>query len=308
MVNFFIMAEKLTCRRLPFFYSGVDSAYTNRRTGALPRQKEQQIKDIISTVRILLFKPKGSTKTKHRSKVTMNVLELRDIFYSAANREILAGLTLGIEAGEVHALLGTNGTGKSTLANMIMGCHGYQPLSGGILFNGAPINDLKIHERARLGICMAWQEPARFEGLRVQQYLTLGTATEAPEASLRLVGLEPSRYLGRMVDRSLSGGERKRIELASVTALRPKLAILDEPDSGIDMLSTDDIIRVLERLRSGGSAVLLITHRDEIAAAANRASQICGGRIVCTGTPADVAAVFKSRKCIYCDGEVCGDD
>ena len=130
------------------FYSGVDSAYTNRRTGALPRQKEQQIKDITSTVRILPFKPKGSTKTKQRSKVTMNVLELRDIFYSAANREILDGLTLGIVAGEVHALLGTNGTGKSTMANMIMGCHGYQPQSGGILFNGAPLNDLKIHERA----------------------------------------------------------------------------------------------------------------------------------------------------------------
>jgi Fe-S cluster assembly ATP-binding protein len=122
------------------------------------------------------------------------------------------------------------------------------------------------------------------------------------------VGLEPSRYLDRMVDRSLSGGERKRIELASVLALRPKLAILDEPDSGIDMLSTDDIIRVLDHLRSGGSAVLLITHRDEIAAAADRASQICGGRIVSTGSPSEVAAGFKSRKCISCDGEVCSDE
>ena len=238
----------------------------------------------------------------------MNLLELRAIYYSATGREILTGLTFGIETGEVHALLGTNGTGKSTLANMIMGCHGYLPLSGEIFFAGTLINDLKIHERARLGISMAWQEPARFEGLRVRDYLTLGTAAEKPESALRLVGLEPSRYLDRMVDRSLSGGERKRIELASVLALRPKLAILDEPDSGIDMLSTDDIIRVLDHLRSGGSAVLLITHRDEIAAAADRASQICGGRIVSTGSPSEVAAGFKSRKCISCDGEVCSDE
>jgi len=238
----------------------------------------------------------------------MNLLELRAIYYSATGREILTGLTLGIETGEVHALLGTNGTGKSTLANMIMGCHGYLPLSGEIFFAGTLINDLKIHERARLGISMAWQEPARFEGLQVRDYLTLGTAAEKPESALRLVGLEPSRYLDRMVDRSLSGGERKRIELASVLALRPKLAILDEPDSGIDMLSTDDIIRVLDHLRSGGSAVLLITHRDEIAAAADRASQICGGRIVSTGSPSEVAAGFKSRKCISCDGEVCSDE
>ena len=142
----------------------------------------------------------------------------------------------------------------------------------------------------------------------MRDYLKLGAVAEEPESALHLVGLEPSRYLDRMVDRSLSGGERKRIELASVLALRPKLAILDEPDSGIDMLSTDDIIRVLDRLRSGGSAVLLITHRDEIAAAADRASQICGGRIVSTGRPDEIAAAFKSRKCISCDGEVCNDD
>lgn len=238
----------------------------------------------------------------------MKLLELHDIRFTATGREILAGLTLSIEAGEVHALLGTNGTGKSTLASMIMGCHGYHPLSGEIYFAGVLINELKIHERARLGICMAWQEPARFEGLRVRDYLTLGMATVPPESALRLIGLEPALYLDRMVDRSLSGGERKRIELASVLELRPKLAILDEPDSGIDMLSTDDIIRVLNSLRSGGSAVLLITHRDEIAAVADRASQICGGRIVSTGSPDRVAADFKAKKCLYCNGEVCSDE
>lgn len=238
----------------------------------------------------------------------MPLLDLQEIRFTASGREILTGLTLAVEEGELHALLGTNGTGKSTLANLIMGCEGYLPDSGAILFSGTLINSLKIHERARLGICMAWQEPARFEGVRVRDYLTLGPAVEPPERSLRLVGLEPSLYLDRAVDRSLSGGERKRIELASVVALRPKLAILDEPDSGIDMLSTNDIIGVLDTLRREGSAVLLITHRDEIAAAADRASQICGGCIICTGRPNEVAARFKARSCVICNGEVCSDE
>ena len=238
----------------------------------------------------------------------MALLEMNDISFRVAEREILSGLSLSIDAGEVHALLGSNGTGKSTLAYLLMGCEGYLPDSGEIVFDGKQLNGLKIHERARFGISLAWQEPARFEGVRVRDYLALGKAAEQPEFALQLVGLEPSSYLDRMVDRSLSGGERKRIELASVLALRPRLAILDEPDSGIDMLSTSDILGVIDHLRVGGSAVLLITHRDEIAPAADLASQICGGRIICTGSPSQVAAVFKARKCIVCNGEVCGDE
>ena len=238
----------------------------------------------------------------------MALLEMNDISFRTAEREILSGLSLAIDAGEVHALLGTNGTGKSTLAYLVMGCDGYLPASGGIVFDGTLLNGLKIHERARLGISLAWQEPARFEGVRVRDFLALGGAAEQPEFVLRLVGLEPFRYLDRMVDRSLSGGERKRIELASVLALRPRLAILDEPDSGIDMLSTGDILGVLDRLRGGGSTVLLITHREEIAAAADRASHICGGRIICTGSPRQVADGFKARRCLVCNGEVCGNE
>jgi Fe-S cluster assembly ATP-binding protein len=235
----------------------------------------------------------------------MPLLEINDLAFRAGDKTILDGFSLAMEASEVHALLGTNGTGKSTLACLIMGCGGYRPASGEILFNGQVINNLNIHERARLGITMAWQEPARFEGISVRDYLTIKSKDRDPLSCLEMVGLHPELYLHRMVDKSLSGGERKRIELASLLAMNPRLAILDEPDSGIDMLSTRDIINVIQAFKQAGSSVVLITHREEIAQIADKASEICGGRIVCTGNPANVADYYKSRKCLVCDGETC---
>jgi len=210
-----------------------------------------------------------------------------------------------MEASEIHALLGTNGTGKSTLAYLIMGCEGYKPSSGEIIFDDTVINDLKIHERSHLGITMAWQEPVRFEGISVKDYITLKSKDVNPSHYLEMAGLHPELYLHRMVDRCLSGGERKRIELASILAVHPRLAILDEPDSGIDMLSTQDIINVINAFRNNGSSVLLITHREEIALIADKASQLCSGKIICTGTPQKVAEYYKSRQCLVCRDEVC---
>jgi Fe-S cluster assembly ATP-binding protein len=235
----------------------------------------------------------------------MDLLKISGLTFFVNGKNILDSLDLSIAAQEVHAILGTNGTGKSTLAYLIMGCEGYRQTAGDIFFEGKRINDLRIHERAQLGITMAWQEPVRFEGICVTDYLTIGKKKTNPALSLQLVGLQPELYLDRMVDRSLSGGERKRIELASVLALRPKLAILDEPDSGIDMLSIHDIINVIRVFRENGASVLLITHRDEIAKIADKASQLCQGRIVYSGTPEDVAVYYKSRECLVCDGEVC---
>ncbi len=238
----------------------------------------------------------------------MDLLELRDITFRANGKYILNGLSLTVRYNEVHALLGTNGTGKSTLAYLIMGCSGYKPSSGEILFEGKKINELTLYERAKLGICLAWQEPVRFEGISVRDYISVHNKDIDPAPFLELVGLHPELYLDREVDKTLSGGERKRIELASVLALNPKLAILDEPDSGIDMLSTDDIIRVIEMFKKSGSSVLLITHREEIALISDRASQLCGGRIFYSGEPERVAEMFKSRRCLICDGEVCKDE
>ncbi len=238
--------------------------------------------------------------------VSMSLLEVKDIVYGAGGTTpILSGLSLAIEPGEVHALLGTNGTGKSTLAYLIMGCEGYRPASGEIRFDGALINGLKIHERARLGITMAWQEPVRFEGISVFDYLSIRNGQSDPASSLTLVGLAPEIYLTRMVDRCLSGGERKRIELASILSLKPRLAILDEPDSGIDMLSIQDVINVINAFKKGGTAVLLITHREEISVITDRASQVCNGKIVCSGSPHRVAEHYKARHCLTCDGVEC---
>ena len=238
----------------------------------------------------------------------MALLEIDQLSFRVPERPLLQGLDLAVAAGEIHALVGTNGTGKSTLAYLIMGCEGYRPENGEIRFDGQRIDGLPLHERARLGISLAWQEPARFEGLSVRDYLSLGRSkVDAPDC-LQRVGLSPTDYLNRMVDKTLSGGERKRIELASVLALAPRLVILDEPTAGIDLLSIREIINVIGTFKARGGSVLLITHREEVTRIADRASQLCGGRIVCSGDPETVAASYQGRACRRCNGEDCCDD
>ena len=238
-------------------------------------------------------------------EVSVPLLEVRDLTFVIAQRKILDGLSLTIGPQEIHALLGANGSGKSTLAYILMGCEGYSATTGRIMFEGQPLCPLKTHERAKLGITMAWQEPARFEGISVRQYLTLGKRDVDAEDYLAQVGLSPDAYLNRRVDKSLSGGERKRIELASVLALKPRLAILDEPASGIDMLSVEEIKNVIRAFKEGGASVLLISHREEIALMAHRASQLCGGKIITSGDPRHVAEHYKGQICMSCDGVTC---
>ncbi len=238
----------------------------------------------------------------------MVLLTVNKLTFDVRGKRILDGLDLAIAEGEIHALVGANGTGKTTLAYLIMGCSGYTPGAGEIRFQDRVINTLPLHERARLGITMTWQEPARFEGLRVADYLSLQKGTDSnPAECLQRVGLQPKLYLDRAVDKTLSGGERKRIELASVLALKPRLALLDEPASGIDMLSIREIADVIRGLKESGAAVMLITHRQEVAREADRASHLCGGRIIATGEPDAIAEQFRSRRCVVCDGEVCHD-
>ena len=127
----------------------------------------------------------------------MALLELNNLSYQAGERRIIDGLYLTVDTGEVHALIGTNGTGKSTLACLIMGCGGCRPSGGDIVFADRLINGLAIHERALLGITMAWQEPARFEGLSVREYLSLKNRDIEPADCLAMVGLDPRARTAR---------------------------------------------------------------------------------------------------------------
>ncbi len=230
------------------------------------------------------------------------LLQVDNLHLQRQGQEILRGVTLEIEPGQVYGLLGRNGSGKSTLAHTLMGCSGYTPQEGRILFDGHDITNLSITERARLGLTLAWQEPARFEGLKIKDYLSLGMkepSREYMKEALAAVALSPLAYLERTVNDALSGGERKRIELAAVYAMRPRLAILDEPDSGIDVLSLDEIAHLIRRLADQGTAVLLITHRDEMVPIADVAALMCEGKIVRAGDPAEVRRYY-TRRCQPC--------
>ena len=232
------------------------------------------------------------------------MLDLVDVGLVIGDRPILHDLNLHVLPGEIHAILGTNGTGKSTLASIVMGLSGFSPTSGKVIFQGEDITSLSISGRAKRGITLAWQEPARFEGLTVGEYLELGRhgspgGGPPPGDCLVMVGLPPDRYLQRAVDSTLSGGERKRVELASILSMEPRLSILDEPDSGIDALSLNHILDAVRTLAKNGASVLLITHQNEIAASADRASSLCGGSILRTGDPVAIGLFFRNhcREC-----------
>ncbi len=240
------------------------------------------------------------------SSMPIPLLDIHGLTFEADRHPILDRLDFAVQRGEIHALLGANGSGKTTLAYVLMGCEGYAPNAGQVLFDGIELLPLTLHERARLGLTLAWQEPARFEGITVREYLSLGETKRDAALPLRQVGLDPDRYLTRRMDKALSGGERHRIELASVLSMKPKLAILDEPAAGIDMLSITHIIDIIRALKESGGSVLLITHQEEVALIADRASQLCAGRIVFSGSPREVVDNFRGRTCVRCDGEVCG--
>jgi len=217
---------------------------------------------------------------------------------------IIEDLSLHIDKGEIHGILGENGTGKTSLAYLIMGVNNYKPTAGRVIFEGQDIAELSISQRARMGMSLAWQEPARIEGLTVRDYLSLSSknaGTKQVKQYLEMVGLEPELYLDRDVDNTLSGGERKRIELASVLAMQPKLAILDEPDSGIDIVSLPVILNSITELNKRGASVLMITHSEHMVEMAHRVSVLCAGRILRTGPPAEMSQWFKEncRACAH---------
>lgn len=235
------------------------------------------------------------------------MLDIRGITLIRDDKEILHEVSLSVGDGNIHCIVGPNGSGKSSLAYTVMGCSGYLPSCGTIEFNGQDMTRLSLSQRAKAGITLAWQEPARFEGLSVKDYLSICHKGEVDDTELArvlsLVNLSPKRYLEREVGETLSGGERKRVELASIVMMRPKLAILDEPDSGIDVVSIKDIITLIRVLKEEGASVLVITHRPEIVTSGDSASLICDGRIVLSGSTSRVSEHYLER-CRPCEVEM----
>jgi Fe-S cluster assembly ATP-binding protein len=232
----------------------------------------------------------------------MALLEVKDLSFKVESARILDSLNLEFWEGYVHAVVGPNGAGKSTLANVIMGLPDYRNISGEILFEGRSIKALSIDQRARLGITLAWQEPARFEGLTVGRFILAAARTKTDEEVdrvLELVGLAPARYRSRALDKTLSGGERKRIELASILAMKPRLVMLDEPDSGVDIEAIELIFSAIARLKEEGATVLLITHSPAVLEKADHAFLICCGTLMEKGETAKILKYF-SGKCLPC--------
>ncbi len=229
----------------------------------------------------------------------MSLLKTEDLSLKINGQQIFTNININIEPHTVHALIGINGCGKSSIASVLMGIK--KPTSGKIYFENEDITELNITERAQRGITLAWQEPVRFEGLTVKQYLGLSAKTKDQEKiyeGLSAVGLVPEKYINRDVDKSLSGGERKRIELASIYLMKPKLAILDEIDSGVDFIGIDNVIDTIKNIAKDGS-VLLITHQDEFLKLSDQATLMCNGLIIKTGDP-QVISKFYRRECEKC--------
>lgn len=232
----------------------------------------------------------------------MSILKLENVSLSLDNKPILNNLTVEFWEGHIHAIVGPNGAGKSTLSYVIMGLSGYRAISGTIYYKGKPINNLSVHERARLGISLGWQEPARFEGLTVAQYLKASKKEKGMpiEEAMDVVGLSTDEYLSRACDKTLSGGERKRIELASLLVMQPDLVLLDEPDSGIDVEALERIFDAINILKERGSTVITITHSMAVLKKAEHAFLMCHGSIMDKGSIDKISGYFEN-KCIPCE-------
>ena len=237
------------------------------------------------------------------------MLQLQNISVDVPNvREILRGINLTVEKGKLVVLTGPNGGGKSTLAKVIAGIQ--PPSSGSILFDGEDITGLDITARARRGIAFAFQQPVRFKGITVRELLSLSAGEALDEGQLcgllRDVGLCARDYIDREVDASLSGGEIKRIEIASALSRRAKLTIFDEPEAGIDLWSFQNLIGVFERLRGHmEGTMMIISHQERILAVADEIAVLDGGRITAYGPRREIlpALLGGGEKCAYCPGQ-----
>lgn len=224
----------------------------------------------------------------------MAILETKDLHVSVGGRPILKGVDLALEAGQVHALMGPNGSGKSTLAFALAGHPDYKVERGRILLAGEEITDLPPNERAKKGLFLAFQYPPEVEGVRLREFMRLACGDhghgfcEFQELYPRAVNrLAMEELADRELNVGFSGGEKKRSELLQAWILRPKVALLDEPDSGVDVDAVRVIAQAIRELADSGTAVLIITHYPRILehVPPARVFVLEGGRIAQEGGP-----------------------
>lgn len=222
------------------------------------------------------------------------MLELENISYEVQENKlqkgILKNINLTIEDG-FSALTGPNGGGKSTLAKIIAGIE--KPTKGRIIFDGQDITQKSITERAKMGISFAFQQPVRFKGVTVRDLIMLASGENISLSCacdyLSEVGLCARDYINREVNASLSGGELKRIEIATVMARKTKLSLFDEPEAGIDLWSFQNLIHVFEKLRKEiQGSIIIISHQERILDIADKIIVIAGGEVTKIGKKEEV--------------------
>lgn len=219
------------------------------------------------------------------------MLELKDLTFAVEDngreKVIIDNLNYCIEDNKFTVITGPNGGGKSTLAKLIAGIE--KPTSGKIIYNGTDITDLTITERAELGISYAFQQPVRFKGIKVIDLIRLAAGENLSAAGaceyLSEVGLCARDYINRDVDGSLSGGELKRIEIASVLARKTPLSVFDEPEAGIDLWSFHNLIKVFEKMQSKKeNTIIIISHQERILKIADEIVVLANGKLQSSGT------------------------
>jgi Fe-S cluster assembly ATP-binding protein len=245
------------------------------------------------------------------------MLELKNLYFTVPDshngntgeRNIIDGINFNFEKGKFYVITGPNGSGKTTLAKLVMGIN---PVSQGqIIFEGKDISKLSITERAKAGIAYSFQQPARFKGITFRDLLSIATGIADEKKLLEIVsrvGICPLSFLDKEVDAKLSGGEIKKIELATTIAASPKLAIYDEPDTGIDLWTIGPMVNLLKKeLAEHSTTTIVVSHNRIFLEAADVILIIDKGRFVYTGNLKNSLPLLADLSvCTYhdnCEGE-----